>query len=285
MLQRHLSAIAVAAILAAVSAPAWSKSGNSGGFSSGSKTQASSNVKPPAPAIVKPPAPTAAPSPRPAAATSGGFSAATPKASALVPTVPVTPRPSAYDVHVNREMSSKIFETRQSPAFKAAVGDRTFTPQQVHEQRDTYFRTVYRDRYIPTQSGSGSYGSFSSGFMWAMIFNAAFAHNHADDPAYRQWRRDADERARNDEKLKAQLDDLDRQVKELEAKGAPKDPNFVPKDVPPEVIYSDDVLTTSPSKGHWSWLAFTLKVLLGITLIAGTFAIIAAIRGRRRAFA
>ncbi|WP_456718190.1 MULTISPECIES: hypothetical protein [unclassified Bradyrhizobium] len=181
-------------------------------------------------------------------------------------------------------MSSKIFETRQSPAFKASVGDRTFTPQQVHERRDTYFRTVYRDRYIPTPSVSGSYGSFSSGFMWAMIFDAAFARNHADDPAYRQWRRDADERAQSDAKLKAELDDLDRQVKELEAKGDPKDPNFIPKDVPPEVIYSDDVLTTSASDGKTNWLAVILKVLVGATLVIGAIAVIAAVR-RRRAFA
>jgi hypothetical protein len=167
-------------------------------------------------------------------------------------------------------MSSKIFETRQSPAFKAAVGERTFTPDQLREQRETYFRTVFRNRAIAKPNDGGSYGSFSSGFMWAMIFNAAFAHNHADDPAYRQWRRDADERARSDEKLKAQLDDLDRQVKELEAKGSPKDPNFVPKDVPPEVVYSDDVLTASatasPSKQGFPWLKAAIVVVVGMVL-------------------
>lgn len=182
-------------------------------------------------------------------------------------------------------MSSKILETRQSAAFKSSVGDRTFTPQQIQDRRENYYRTVYRDRHVPKPDwGRPSYGSFAGSFLGAMISNALFAHHHADDPYYQQWRRDADERAKSDEKLKAQLDDLDRQVKQLEEKGEPKDPTYVPKDVPPEVIYSDDVLTTN-SSDSWGWLVTILKILVGLTLIVGALAVVAALRKRRGAFA
>jgi hypothetical protein len=155
-------------------------------------------------------------------------------------------------------MSAKAFEARQTPAFKATVGERTYTPQQVQEKRSVFYTTVYRDRYIPPPAGT-SYGSFSEQFMWAMMFNAAFAHNRSDDPSYRQWRRDADERALTDQKVRDQLADLDRKVKDLEA--TPKDPQFVPKDVPPEVIFTETALTAGTTDdGHsvWFWLLMTV---------------------------
>lgn len=165
-------------------------------------------------------------------------------------------------------MSSKAFEARQAPAFKAAVGDRTYTPQQVQQTRTTYYTTVYRDRYIPPMYGT-SYGSFSEQFMWAMMFDAAFAHNHSDDPTYRQWRRDADERAATDQKVKDQLAELDRKVSEMAA--APKDPNYVPPGVPPEVIFADDALTNKPEAGHsvWLWLLLMVGIVVGCWLLAG----------------
>ena len=216
--------------------------------------------------------------------TSGGFGPA-PKQPTSVPAVPTAPHASAYDAHVSRDMSSKILETRQSAAFKASVGDRTFTPQQIQTRREVYYRTVYRDRYVPPSDwGRPSYGSFAGAFLGSMVSNALFAHNHADDPYYQQWRRDADERAKSDDKLKAQLDDLDRQVKQLEEKGEPKDPSYVPKDVPPEVIYSDDVLTTGSSTG-WGWLVTVLKILVGLTLIVGAMAVVASLRKRRGSYA
>jgi hypothetical protein len=150
-------------------------------------------------------------------------------------------------------MSSKAFEARQTPAFKSTVGDRVYTPQQVQQTRTTYYTTVYRDRYIPPMYGV-SYGSFSEQFMWAMMFDSMFAHNHSDDPAYRQWRRDADERALSDQKVKDQLAELDRKMNAMAS--APKDPNYIPPDVPPEVIFTDAALTNKPehNSGHSFWV-------------------------------
>lgn len=184
------------------------------------------------------------------------------------------PAASAYDTHVNREASSKAFEARQTPAFKAAVGDRTFTPRQVQEKRTTYYTTVYRDRYIPPTTGA-SYGSFSDQFMWAMMFNATFAHNRSDDPEYRRWRRDADERSLTDQKVKDQLAELDRKVKDIES--TPKDPQFLPADVPAEVIYADETLTAPAKTGHPIFLF--LSILIAAVTIS---AVVVMISNRRR---
>jgi hypothetical protein len=194
-----------------------------------------------------------------------------------VPSVPsAVPKPSAYDTHVNREMSAKAFEARQTPAFKATVGERTYTPQQVQEKRSVFYTTVYRDRYIPPPAGT-SYGSFSEQFMWAMMFNAAFAYNRSDDPAYRQWRRDADERALTDQKVKDQLAELDRQVKDLA--GKPKDANFVPADTPPEVIFTEASLTDGG--GSPSNIATVLLWVTFLSLAGGTILIFLVRHNRR----
>lgn len=100
--------------------------------------------------------------------------------------------------------------------------------------------------------------------MWAMMFNAVFAHNHSDDPSYIAWRRDAEQRAATDQKVKDQLAELDKKVKELE--GQPKDKNYLPKDVPPEVVFSEDALTSRASHPIWTWLFVlaALGTLIGI---------------------
>lgn len=112
--------------------------------------------------------------------------------------------------------------------------------------------------------------------MWSMMFNAAFAHNRSDDPAYRQWRRDADERAKSDEKVKAQLAELDAKVKALES--TPKDTNYIPKDVPAEAIFTEEVLTAKPAEERsiWFWLVLFTAMLVGITVA------LSALSSRRR---
>jgi hypothetical protein len=145
-------------------------------------------------------------------------------------------------------MSSKAFDARKSevaaarkdPVFTSRIGTSTYSPSNITTVRRTYYTTVYRDTYIPPLYGH-SYGGFSEGFMWAMMFNAAFAHNHHDDTSYQQWRREADERAKSDDKIRDQLAKLDAQVASM--KDQPRDPKYLPADVPNEVIYDDEVLT------------------------------------------
>lgn len=185
------------------------------------------------------------------------------------------PKPTAYDTHVNREASSKAYEARQAPAFKDKVGERTYTPQQVHETRRTYYTTVYRDRYVPTYVGGGSYGSFSETFMYAMMWNSIFANSRSHDPDYQRWRRDAEEKARTDDKLRDRLAELDKEVALLKAANTPTNPNYLPTDVPPEVMFREDALTakTSPLGGWWFVLIggmVGLSILLIFTVLFAT---------------
>jgi hypothetical protein len=310
---RLCAALAAAILVLAGPVSAKDEHKSSGGFSGASSppkpaATVSAPKPPPAPAPAaasKPPTSggfMGATQPKPPAA-SGGFMSGSAKPDAKpdarpdfkpeagkpsVPQVSTMQRASAYDTHVARENAAKVSETRATPAFKDAVGDRTFTAQQIQDSRAEYYRRVARERereasayYPPPRDGRPSYGSFSSGFLWGMVLNnAAFAHNHSDDPSYRQWRRDADERAMNDERLRSQLDELDRKVAEMKDK--PKDPNFVPKDVPPEVIYSDDVLTNSAG-GSSHWVRWLLGIVLGLAV--GGFAVTIFLNANRRRLA
>ncbi|MBC7907695.1 MAG: DUF2491 family protein [Rhodospirillaceae bacterium] len=60
--------------------------------------------------------------------------------------------------------------------------------------------------------------------------HADFFHNRQDDPAYRDWRREAEKRAESDPELRAKLNALDADL--AQRTGQPKDPNFVPPDAP-----------------------------------------------------
>jgi hypothetical protein len=63
--------------------------------------------------------------------------------------------------------------------------------------------------------------------------HADFFRNHQDDPGYREWRQEAERRAQGDAEVRARLDELDRRVGENG--NQPRDPNYLPPDVPAEV--------------------------------------------------
>ncbi len=203
-------------------------------------------------------------------------------AAAALPPAPQAAKPpsSAYDQSVNRQISSKSFEqrraevnnVRQSDSFKAATGGRTFTPREVETTRTRYAQERYQDRYVPQHTYDSRPFGMSDFMMNMLIYDALFAHNHRNDPDYQSWRREADERAREDKKLREQLASLDAQVKDLEGKGTPRDAKYRPKDVPPEVMYHEAALTNkvaAEKESGFSWLSLllALAVLGGIALV------------------
>jgi len=62
-----------------------------------------------------------------------------------------------------------------------------------------------------------------------------FFRNHRDDPGLREWRAEADRQARDNAELRERLDRLDRELAQRGGDAAPRDPNYLPPDVPPEV--------------------------------------------------
>jgi hypothetical protein len=101
----------------------------------------------------------------------------------------------------------------------------------------------YRDRSwsVPGSvlSGPRSFGVWDAAFLWFLFStlnrpgHSDFFRNHQDDPGYREWRQEAERRAQSNAELRARLDDLDRRV--AENGNQPRDPNYLPPDVPAEV--------------------------------------------------
>lgn len=88
------------------------------------------------------------------------------------------------------------------------------------------------------------FGIWDGLFLWFMLDNLTragstdFFHNHRDDPGYAQWRAEAERRAETDAELRSKLDQLDTRL--IEKQDQPRDPNFLPPDVPREVAVAED---------------------------------------------
>ena len=152
----------------------------------------------------------------------------------------------------------------------------------------------FRDRgFSPGGLGGlaqGNFGLWSGVFLGYLLSNLGragatdFFHNHQDDPGYRDWRAQAEQQAQADPEIRRQLDDLDRRL--AERRDQPRDPNYLPPDVPPEVAMAprDDARTPStaapaPEAGSPSLL--WLLILGG----GGAFALLAFRRSRAGATA
>ncbi|WP_120009492.1 DUF2491 family protein [Teichococcus vastitatis] len=106
----------------------------------------------------------------------------------------------------------------------------------------------YRDRgWSPSGSvltGPRSFGIWDAAFLWFLFStlnrpgHTDFFRNHQNDPGYQEWRQEAERRAQGDAEVRARLDELDRQI--AQNNGQPRDPNYLPPDVPAEVATGGD---------------------------------------------
>jgi TRAP transporter TAXI family solute receptor len=129
-----------------------------------------------------------------------------------------------------------------------------------YSRRDGYWGSYYRPApyvyYGPPAFGvwdaMALYGTLSlinSANHTQQMQSARFAYNHADDPGYQQWRREAEKQAQSNEDLKKQLADLDKQVAVLKEKGEKKDPKYIPEGMPPEaIVAASAVAAKAPEK-------------------------------------
>ncbi|MDR3533090.1 MAG: DUF2491 family protein [Rhodopila sp.] len=85
----------------------------------------------------------------------------------------------------------------------------------------------------------GRFGIWDGLFLWFLLDHlsqpgyGAFFYNHQSNPGYQQWRAQADQVAANDPQVRQNLHALDQKV--AEQQGQPRDPNYLPPDVPAEV--------------------------------------------------
>jgi hypothetical protein len=91
--------------------------------------------------------------------------------------------------------------------------------------------------------GGRSFGVWDGLFLGYLLNNLTragsvdFFRNHQDDPGLREWREQAERMARDNAELREKLDRLDRELAQRGDDGQqrPRDPNYLPPDVPPEV--------------------------------------------------
>jgi hypothetical protein len=212
----------------------------SGGFTSGGPSHAT--------VASAPTPPRASPGFTSGGTTANHATAATP-AGAPAPRAAALPT-SARDQMVNRQVSAQAYNgsargqvSQNRATVMAATGGRSYTPQQINSTRTVYVHTYYHDRYIPSYAYSGSYGLWSNLFLYAMISNPNFGYNHWNDPSYQDWYRQAQLQAQTDATLRAQLEQQQKQIAQMQASGAARDPNYVPPNTPAQVMYADSALT------------------------------------------
>lgn len=130
----------------------------------------------------------------------------------------------------------------------------------------------YRDRgWNPggaVLSGPRGFGMWDAAFLWFLLStlnrpgHTDFFRNHQDDPALRDWRAQAEQAARNDPQIRAQLDQLDRSL--AQQQGQPRDPDYLPPDVPPEVATANRDAVT-PTEHHGAGIG----MVLGVVVVGG----------------
>lgn len=87
--------------------------------------------------------------------------------------------------------------------------------------------------------GPRSFGVWDGLLLWTLFNNlgrsgsSEWFHNHRDDPGVQQWRQEAERLSRENEDVRGKLDELDRSLAEKE--GQPKDPTYLPPDIPPAI--------------------------------------------------
>ncbi len=159
--------------------------------------------------------------------------------------------------------SLRTYQTEQAkfkePAFK--VDQSKFDSNPLYQKGRVYsgfdYNTYYNNRnnYYKSQgyqappyayNAAPSFGMFDTLFLFWMLDHignrnvAATAYNHSDDPGYKKWRQEAENLSKDNADLKTKLNELDKQVNSMA--GTPKDPGYLPKDVPPDVALAAGVL-------------------------------------------
>lgn len=128
---------------------------------------------------------------------------------------------------------------------------------QAYEKRYTQPTTILNHRYALLW-GSWGYGYASVG-MWDLFFlstvNNMFWYHHWNDQHIKQ--------ALYEKKIldSKALADLESQVKELEAQGIPRDPNYLPDDVTPDVAYAKEYVQNNNNQNYYIYILLFLVIL------------------------
>ena len=106
----------------------------------------------------------------------------------------------------------------------------------------------YRDNYYAGRGWSAptyvfhsypSFGMWDAMFMWFMLSHLSsgpgFFYNHQNDPGVQAFQQEAQKLSASNEDLKKQLNEMNAKLDDMKKSGVAPDPNYVPKDVDPNV--------------------------------------------------
>jgi len=148
-------------------------------------------------------------------------------------------------------------QTGKAPTIRAqrhAAIDKTYGDNPIYRRarktdRGSYWKRrerFYGKDYEPPSyvyNMAPSHGLFGTIFLAGLLNNVsnagAFAHHHQNDPGYQEWRREADELAKQNEDLRNKLIAMDAEVAKLD--GTPVDPAYLPKGVDPDIVLASGV--------------------------------------------
>ena len=134
-----------------------------------------------------------------------------------------------------------------NPVYNRVIVSTNRPTYQVYQTR----RTVYYQSYHPPvyvhygyPGYRSSYGMYDAMFMWMMLDRMnddnyrRMYYNHQNDPAFQEWRMEANRLSADNAELRVKLAQMDAQTAQYH--GQPQDPNYVPQGVDPAVMLSDD---------------------------------------------
>jgi TRAP transporter TAXI family solute receptor len=120
-----------------------------------------------------------------------------------------------------------------------------------------------RDRYwgdkgwsYPSQmfKGPSSFGLWDAAFLYSLLNHAdqpeiaAFGHHHQEDQGYKSWRRQVEEQARSDSRLRSRLSEMDGHIKRLQDQGVKKNAAYLPPGISPTLALSPEVVAARSAK-------------------------------------
>ncbi|MBF0496872.1 MAG: hypothetical protein HQK58_09925 [Deltaproteobacteria bacterium] len=156
---------------------------------------------------------------------------------------------------MDRQQSKQSYQdykqrTGQTPSKESISQAQTRASQTRTTRVNNYFgpNTTYQRRLAPTYYQAnywGGYGYPMWGFHSVGIWDMAFLMMASDLFWYHHWNSLSQQRNMFDQQ---QMADMERRVKALEAKGVPRDPNFVDPNVDPDIQYSKEYVEQNPDK-------------------------------------
>lgn len=151
--------------------------------------------------------------------------------------------------------NSKLFDTFKSKYSSASappkhvmasdlnkIFNRDYRKNRRTQYYSGYRAPAYATTYVQTHS---NYGMWDAMMMWSILDNMGdrrMYYNHMDDPEFRQWRTDADALcSQGNTEVCNKLASLDKEVKDLTAKGIKKQAGYITEGVDPNIYISDSV--------------------------------------------